>query len=467
MSTETTPADAQPVEPEQAKRTRRAEPITKRVAKDGAVSYTFRLDTGTGPGAERTRRRYTYRTFAEARQAFRALSADVRRGTYVGPARITVEQACDQWLQGRRNVRTVTLRGYHNDLKPVRLRVGHKRIQDVTKADGDGLVSWMLSEGRRGVSHFQPQSLSGRIAALIAEHPGGIASSVIAEAFPGRDVHTPISALVRAGRITRVRRATYAPVPTTSAVVSPQGVGPVAVRATLRTFSAVMQSYVDQGVLVRNVVSLVERPRVPNTGASAAWTVDEVGQFIESVRGERMYACWLLSCYGLRRSEVMGLRWSDIDGDVLSIRRGRVAVGNTTVVDEPKSARSRRDLPMPAELVEALRVLKLQQREEGLALRVKWSDDQLIAVDEAARPVRPEHYSDEFHRLRERAGLRKIRLHGLRATSTSLMYASGAAPHVVASWHGHDAAISLSVYSHAQPEDLRIAGAKLFVRQEA
>jgi integrase len=450
--------DAHPV----AKRTRRAEPISRRVAKDGAVSYTFRLDTGTGPGGERTRRRYTYRTYAEARQAFRALSADVRRGTYTPPARTTVNEACDLWLAGRRNVRKITLKGYSNDLKPVRRLLGHKRIQDVTKADGDALVSAMLDQGRQDPRHYLPDSLSARIIGLIDQHPDGIASSVIVEAFPGRDVHTVLAGLARAGRITRMRRAVYAPAQSDPAGLAQRGVGPVAVRATLRTFSAVLQSYVDQGVLVRNVIALVERPRVPNTGAIAAWTVEEVAAFIDSVRGERLYACWLLSCYGLRRSEVMGLRWSDVVDDVLSIRRGRVPLGNTSVVDEPKSARSRRDLPMPPDLIEALRILKLRQREEGLALRVKWSDDQLIAVDEAARPIRPEHYSDEFHRLRERAGLRKIRLHGLRVTSTSLMYASGAAPHVVASWHGHDAAISLSVYSHAQPDDLRIAGAKLF-----
>ncbi len=240
--------------------------------------------------------------------------------------------------------------------------------------------------------------------------------------------------------------------------------GPIAVRATLRTFSAVMQSYVDQGVLARNPIGLVERPRVAG-GGGTSWSLDEVCAFIDSVRGERLFGCWLLSCFGLRRSEVMGLRWSDIDSDVLAIRRGRVAVGNTTVIDEPKSPRSRRNLPMPTELVEALRPLKIRQREEALALGVEWSDERHIAVREDGQDIRPEAYSREFYRLCQRAGLRRIKLHGLRNTSTSLMYASGIGPHVVSSWHGHDPAVSLSVYSHAQPEDLRAAGAKLFGRE--
>jgi hypothetical protein len=67
MSTETA-ADAQPAEPEQTRRTRRAEPITKRTAKNGAVSYEFRADVGTKPDGSRDRRRFTYRTLAEARR---------------------------------------------------------------------------------------------------------------------------------------------------------------------------------------------------------------------------------------------------------------------------------------------------------------------------------------------------------------------------------------------------------------
>ena len=87
-------------------------------------------------------------------------------------------------------------------------------------------------------------------------------------------------------------------------------------------------------------------------------------------------------------------------------RRGRVAVGSETEDGLPKSRRSRRDLPPPPELAEALRALKTCQKAEALALGVVWSDDRLIAVHEDSTPVRHEWYSDEFQRLRERAGLR-------------------------------------------------------------
>lgn len=425
------------------------------------------------PDGSRDRRRFTFRTQAEARKELHRITHEVSAGAYTKRTDITVDQACDQWLAGRRGIRRVTRKGYTDDLKPVRRYLGAKKLQQITKADGDLLVEWMLTEGRRDTRHYRPESLSGRVAEFVGAHPEGVSAAAITAAFPGADIHTCVSGLIRAGRLTRPRRAVYAPVqetgPLSGTTAPPRGVGPVTVRSTLARFGAVVQSFVDQGVLARNVITLVERPVNP-AGEHAAgpgarsWSVAEVEAFRAAVRGERLYACWLLSCYGLRRSEVLGLRWSDLDGDVLRVRRGRVALGNESVEGPPKSGRSRRDLPMPAELAGALRALKIRQKAEALELGVPvpWSDEQLIAVREDATPLRHEWYSREFDRLRERAGLRRIHLKGLRDTSVSLMQVCGVPIHIVASWHGHDPAISLSVYSHAQPEDLRTAGTSLF-----
>jgi integrase len=234
------------------------------------------------------------------------------------------------------------------------------------------------------------------------------------------------------------------------------------VRATLARFTAVVQSFVDQGVLPpRNPIALVEPPAVKRTPPQS-WTLAEVQTFRESAREDRLYACWLLSCYGLRRSEVLGVRWSDVDGETLHIRQGRVALGSASVVDDPKSHRSLRALPLPAEVAEALRALRMRPRSEALALGVGWSDDRLVAVDEAGTPLRPEAYSDAFQRLRERAELRRIKLHALRNTSVSLMLNQRKPVHVVAGWHGHDPAVSLSIYADAKADEMRAAGASLF-----
>jgi site-specific recombinase XerD len=454
---------------EKSKRTRRAEPITKRTARNGSITYEFRADVGSKPNGTRDRRRFTYRTLSEARREYRRITSEVATGTYTRKSAVTVAEACDEWLAGRRGIRRVTLQGYIHDLKPVRRYLGGKRLQQLTKADGDELVEWMLTEGRSSPKRYRPGSLAARVVELIERHPEGIAAATIAASFPEDDVHTCLSGLLRASRVTRLRRAVYALNDLSESDVPARGVKPVTVRSTLTTLGMVVQSFVDQGALPRNVIALVERPADAimddTSGAARSWTLAEVERFRDSVRQDRLFACWLLSCYGLRRSEVLGLRWSALDGTTLLIRRGRVAVGKESDEGMPKSRRSRRDLPLPAELSKALNEFKTRQQAEAQALGTRWSDDRLIAVREDGSPIRHGWYSDEFQRLRQCVGLRRIHLKGLRNTSVSLMLAGGIPVHVVAAWHGHDPAVSLSIYSEAQRDDLRAAGTALFATE--
>jgi len=457
-------------QPQPAKRTRRAEPINTHTAKTGTVTYWFQLDVGTKPDGSRDRRKFTYRTKTEARKELRRISSEVAAGTYNRPTSITVDEACDAWLAGRRGIRKVTYQGYVDQLKPVRRYLGSKKLQALTKADGDALVEWMLTAGRTSPRHYRADSLAGRVVALVAEHPDGITAAELAAAIPGADVHTSLSGLIRSGRVTRPRRGVYVLAePAASAGAEVQGVKPVTVRATLTAFGAVVQSYTDQGVLPRNVIALVERPRDvyddSDSRTVVAWSPAEVETFRVSVAGHRLYALWLVSMYGLRRSEVLGLRWSDVDLDTgtLRVRRGRVAVGSEVVEGRTKAPkRSDRTLPMPDELTEALRTFKTARKREALAVGVPWDDRGLVAVREDGDPIAPDWYSAEFDRLRAATGQRRITLKGLRASSESAMLSRGVPLHVSAAWHGHSEAVALAHYARAQEDDLRRAGAALF-----
>jgi hypothetical protein len=230
--------------------------------------------------------------FVPAEPIITGCTSEVDKGTYVKTSKITVDEACDEWLTGRRGIRRVTVYSYENDLKPVRRHLGGKQLQKLTKADGDALVRWMLTEARTSPRHYRANSLSHRVAAMVAEHREGISAAELAAAFPGGDVHSCLSALLATKRISRVRRGVYAPAAEDSGGQhgNPTGVSPQAVRSTLTTFSAVVQSFADQGVLPRNVIGLVERPKdtdapARDSGTTAAeptaksWTLAEVGQF--------------------------------------------------------------------------------------------------------------------------------------------------------------------------------------------
>jgi integrase len=223
------------------------------------------------------------------------------------------------------------------------------------------------------------------------------------------------------------------------------------------------------GVPSAGLAWFVKRPGVEHH-EMASWTPEQAGQFREHVRDERLVACWLLTLAGLRRSEVLGLRWSDVDLDAgtVSVAQGRVVVaGQGTVTGDPKSKRSRRALPMPADVLAALRAFKVQQASERLALGERYPDTGFVAVNEDGSPIRPETYSAEFAGLAKTAGVPAIRLHDVRHTAATMLLDSGTTPSATAKWLGHDPAITLRVYGHVYDDALAAAGDALLGRSRA
>jgi integrase len=108
-----------------------------------------------------------------------------------------------------------------------------------------------------------------------------------------------------------------------------------------------------EGLAARNVARLVDRPadlpqEEDEDGSTLnTWTEDEVNRFLDFVSRGRLHPAWLMSLSGMRRGEVPGLRWVDIDFKKaeLRIRKTRTLVDGKVLVSEPKSTRSKRTLP--------------------------------------------------------------------------------------------------------------------------
>jgi integrase len=97
------------------------------------------------------------------------------------------------------------------------------------------------------------------------------------------------------------------------------------------------------------------------------WSKAEVRKFLAKASSDRLHIAWRLSLYGLRRGEVLGLRWSDIDlrAGTLTVNQARVLVDYRVRIEEPKSRNGKRTLPLDGELVAALTALRKRLLEES------------------------------------------------------------------------------------------------------
>ena len=215
-------------------------------------------------------------------------------------------------------------------------------------------------------------------------------------------------------------------------------------------------------MVAANPVQYVELPSQVKRDP-ATWSADEVRTFLAAAAAERLHAAWRLTLYGMRRGEVCGLRWQDVDlaAGTLTVTVTRPVVNGHPIVKAPKSERGGRTLPLDAADVAALQALHDRQVTEAMEAGEAYAASGYVVCDELGAAASPEWYTDEFHRLRERAGLRRIRLHDSRHTANSLMAAAGVPPHIRAAWCGHTQAVNEATYTHARPEDLAQAAAAL------
>ena len=158
---------------------------------------------------------------------------------------------------------------------------------------------------------------------------------------------------------------------------------------------------------------------------------------------------------GLRRGEVAGLTWHDLDltAGRLTVNQARVVVDHKVIESAPKSERSVREIGLDASTVAALKAHRARQATERLAWGPEYQATDLVFTWENGRPLHPNVISRTFTRLAEKAGLPAIRLHDLRHSYASAALTAGVGLKVVSERLGH-ASISITgdIYSHVSRE---------------
>jgi len=228
-----------------------------------------------------------------------------------------------------------------------------------------------------------------------------------------------------------------------------------------------------EGIIVRNVAGLSVPPRV-RAKEGRTLTVEQARRLLDAAAGHRFELVIILAlAYGMRRGEVLGLRWSALDWDagtlqvthgVQRIKNREMQPGHRTqlIVGDLKTPRARRSLALTPQILAKLRQHHTRQAEHKMAAGLAWRDYGLIFASETGAPLDPENFSRTFAKLCNRAGLGHWHPHELRHSGASLMLAQGTPLHVVSEILGHASiTITKDVYGHLVEGDRRAVAASM------
>lgn len=204
-------------------------------------------------------------------------------------------------------------------------------------------------------------------------------------------------------------------------------------------------------LLTENPNRLVARPRVPK-GDTDVWSPSVAAEFLAQTADDRLWPAWiLLLSTGMRRGELAGLRWKDLDLDGLRlvIRQNVVAAGYEVHAKEPKTAGSRRSVALDELTVKALRRHRQRIEDEAALVGRTIKNDERVLVDELGQPFHPQSISYYFQKAAERCGIRPISIRDARHTSATLALLAKTHPKVVSERLGHsDIRITMDTYTH-------------------
>jgi integrase len=193
--------------------------------------------------------------------------------------------------------------------------------------------------------------------------------------------------------------------------------------------------------------------------------VQSIHAVLQAARVERLYALYVLAlCLGLRRGELLGLRWDDIDLDTgtLEVVHALQRVGGALRFVEPKTEDSARTVPLPPLCVDALREHRRRQFAERSDSWPNWQENGLVFPTRIGTPMEPDNLRRSWSRIRTAAGLTNTRFHDTRHTCVSLLLHLGVAPDTVREIVGHsDIEVTMTIYAHTSLDEKRKALGKL------
>lgn len=214
---------------------------------------------------------------------------------------------------------------------------------------------------------------------------------------------------------------------------------------------------VRKNLVPRNVADAADPPKLNRADRDEmkTWTPAQLRVFFGGIAHHRLAAAYVLAATtGMRRGEVLGVRWRDVDFKArrLHVRQTILSVEYKLTFGRPKTRRGERDIALDAETLRVLTAHQAAQRHEKEVLGVGYQDQGLVFAREDGTPVHPDYFSQTFDRTVKRLKLPKIRLHDLRHTHATLGLAAGIPVKVMSDRLGHaTTSFTQDIYMHAIP----------------
>ncbi|WPS86510.1 tyrosine-type recombinase/integrase [Brevibacillus halotolerans] len=220
-----------------------------------------------------------------------------------------------------------------------------------------------------------------------------------------------------------------------------------------------LKTATEWGLVRENIASLTTPPRIEKRQVQT-WSLEQANHFLDTIKfrktgNRKFHIVYVLAIYcGMRKGEILGLRWQDCDLEqgYIRIQQTIVKADGRLTFQAPKTRNSVRTIDVPEFAIQSLKTHQLMQKEKRLSLGSAYNDHDLVVANWNGTPVLPSDLNKDFKVACQFAKVPAIRFHDLRHTHATLLLQLGENPKVVSERLGHaDVNITLNTYAHVLP----------------
>lgn len=234
-----------------------------------------------------------------------------------------------------------------------------------------------------------------------------------------------------------------------------RGLSPKNIRDAFNNVNAAMKKAVKIRLIPYNPCEAVELPKLKKYRAKV-YPPEMIHHLLEVAMGTDMFLpVFLLTMVGLRRGELLALRWDDIDfkQNILRVRKNMVNGEKGCIIKAPKSEAGIRDISLGNDVMSVLKAARVQYMTDLFEYGVGFQNLNFVIHQKDGSPLKPDSMTQKWQRFLEANDLPKIRLHDLRHSNATALIQAGVNPRVVQQRLGHsDVNITLNTYTHVLPE---------------